>query len=81
MQSKNVKFDTIEDRTVPGPNGVRSAGQILLSPPVGTDDNGQPFPSRELNARKSILTKKSMASFAKLYTGNPAKYVRAGSIA
>ncbi len=55
-------------------SGVRIKGQILLSPPVGTDDNGNPFPSRIENAEKSILTKKSMESFNRLYTGDPEKY-------
>ncbi len=55
-------------------SGARIEGQILLCPPVGTDDNDKPFPSRVKNAGRSILTKKSMESFERLYTGDPEKY-------
>ena len=53
----------------------RAAAQILLSPATGDQDDGKPFPSRELFAKSSLLTPSSIESFSRLYFGDPAAYV------
>jgi acetyl esterase len=54
---------------------IHIAGQILLWPPTGKDDNGNPFPSRKIFAKTSVLTPKSMEKFEQMYTGDPEKYI------
>jgi acetyl esterase len=59
------------DRGVPG-----IAGQMLFSPAVGGIDQttGKPYESRARNAKRGILTAKSLASFGRMYLGDPARY-------
>jgi acetyl esterase len=73
--SAGAQFAAVISQMSRDKSGVRIDGQILLCPPVGTDDNGKPFPSRIRYADRSILTKKSMEAFDRLYTGDPGKYV------
>jgi acetyl esterase len=50
--------------------------QLLFSPAIGLRDpaTGKPWPSRKENARKSILTPKSLVDFGKFYLGDPERY-------
>jgi len=50
--------------------------QLLYSPLVGSTDptTGKPWTSRTEANKKTVLTKKSLASFERMYLGNPSEY-------
>jgi len=52
--------------------------QLLYSPLVGATDpaTGKPWPSRTEANKKTVLTKKSLASFERMYLGNPGEYLQ-----
>jgi acetyl esterase/lipase len=51
---------------------------LLYSPLTGSTDpaTGKPWPSRAEANKKTVLTKKSLASFERMYLGNPDIYLR-----
>jgi len=57
---------------------IRPWAQLLYSPLVGAINpkTGKPWPSRTENNKKTILTKKSLASFERMYLGNPSEYLK-----
>jgi len=57
---------------------IMPCAQLLYSPLVGATDpaTGKPWPSRTETNKKTVLTKKSLASFERMYLGNPGKYAQ-----
>jgi len=55
---------------------IMPCAQLLYSPLVGATEpeTGKPWPSRLEANKKTVLTKKSLASFERMYLGNPDEY-------